>query len=143
MSEHNVYTLAKTLQNTGGLEQSMGQMLSAFRETLEKDYLLKIRSAAENEKNFAAEHPPKEVTLLRAMSAFLDERGRQQIDRMTQGLLFLHTLQHIQQGVETFGQNGTLLAARSADGTTDTDPPSLQSARMAGLLLTLALTEQF
>ena len=143
MSEHNVYTLAKTLQNTSGLEQNLSQMLAALKETLEKDYLHKIHTAADSEKSFAIEHPPKEVTLLRAMSAFLDENGKQQIDRMTQGLLFLHTLQHIQQGVENFGQNGTLLAARSADGTTDTDPPSVQSARMAGLLLALALTERF
>lgn len=143
MSDHTVYTLAKTLQNTDSLEQNMGQMLSAFRETLEKDYLLKIRSAAESEKAFAAAHPPREVTLLRAMAAFADDHGKQQIERMTQGLLFLHTLQHIRQGVETFGQNGTLLAARSADGTTDTEPPSIQSARTAGLLLALALTERF
>lgn len=143
MSEHNVYTLAKTLQNTSGLEQNLFELFTTFRETLEKDYLRKIHTAADNEKAFAIEHPPKEVTLLRALSAFMNEPGRQQIDRMTQGLLFLHTLQHVQQSVEDFGQNGTLLAARSADGTPDTDPPSMQSARMAGLLLALALTERF
>ncbi len=143
MSEHTVYTIAKTLHNTSGLEQNLAQMLSAFRDTVEKEYLHKIRSAADSEKAFAVEHPPKEVTLLRAMSAFMDDNGRQQIDRMTQGLLFLHTLQHIQQGVDGFGQNGTLLAARSADGNADTDSPSVQSARMAGLLLALALAERF
>lgn len=143
MSEHTVYTLAKTLQNTSGLEKNLLEMLTTLKETLEKDYLQKIRTAADNEKTFAVEHPPKEVTLLRAISAFLDDTGKQQIDRMTQGLLFLHTLQHVQQSVEGFGQNNTLLAARSADGTADTDPPSVQSARMAGLLLALALTERF
>ena len=143
MTEHNIYTLAKTLQNTSGLEQNLSEMLTTLRETLEKEYLRKIRSAAENEKAFAVEHPPKEVTLLRAVSAFLDEPGRRQIDRMTQGLLFAHTLQHVQQGVEGFRQGGTLLAARSVDGTADAEPPSAQSARMAGLLLALALTERF
>lgn len=143
MTEHNVYTLAGMLQNTSGLQQDLSEMLSTLRETLEKDYLRKIRSAADSEKALALEHPPKEVTLLRALSAFTDERGRQQIDRMTQGLLFLHTLQHVQQSVEGFPKNGTLLAARSAGGATDAEVPSAQSARMAGLLLALALADRF
>ena len=90
MSENTVYTLAKTLQKTDGLEKDFAQMLSALRDTVEKEYLLKIRSAANAETAFAKEHPPKEVTLLRALSAFMDEGGRAQLDRMTKGLMFLH-----------------------------------------------------
>lgn len=142
MSESTVYALAQTLQKTDGLEKDFSQMLSSLQDTIEKEYLLKIRSAANNEKTFAKEHPPKEVTLLRAMSAFMDEGGRAQLDRMTKGLMFLHTLQHIQRGVADFSE-GNLLAARSAEGGTVEELPSMQSARMAGLLLTLALAEQF
>ena len=141
MSENTVYTLAKTLQKTDGLEKDFAQMLSALQDTVEKEYLLKIRSAANAETAFAKEHPPKEVTLLRALSA-LDEGGRAQLDRMTKGLMFLHTLQHVQRGVADFSE-GNLLAARSAEGGAPEDLPSAQSARMAGLLLTLALAEQF
>ena len=101
-----------------------------------------IRSAANAETAFAKEHPPKEVTLLRALSAFMDESGQAQLDRMTKGLMFLHTLQHVQRGVADFSE-GNLLAARSAEGGAPEDLPSAQSARMAGLLLTLALAEQF
>lgn len=115
MSENTVYTLAKTLQKTDGLEKDFAQMLSALRDTVEKEYLLKIRSAANAETAFAKEHPPKEVTLLRALSAFMDEGGRAQLDRMTKGLMFLHTLQHVQRGVADFSE-GNLLAARSARG---------------------------
>ena len=132
MSENTVYTLAKTLQKTDGLEKDFAQMLSALRDTVEKEYLLKIRSAANAETAFAKEHPPKEVTLLRALSAFMDEGGRAQLDRMTKGLMFLHTLQHVQRGVADFSEGGA-----------PEDLPSAQSARMAGLLLTLALAEQF
>ena len=82
------------------------------------------------------------MTLLRALSAFLDEGGKQQLDRMTKGLMFLHTRQHVQRGVGDFSE-GNLLAARSAEGGAPEDLPSAQSARMAGLLLTLALAEQF
>ena len=143
MSENTVYTLAKTLQKTDGLEKDFAQMLSALRDTVEKEYLLKIRSAANAAAEaFAKEHPPKEVTLLRALSAFMDEGGRAQLDRMTKGLMFLHTLQHVQRGVADFSE-GNLLAERSAEGGAPEDLPSAQSARMAGLLLTLALAEQF
>lgn len=141
MSENTVYSLAKTLQNTSALERDFSQMFSSLQDTIEKEYLLKIRSAANQEKAFAVEHPPKEVTLLRALSAFTDENGKQQIDRMTHSLLFLHTLQQVQQRVADFSQAGTLLEARSADGSSDS--PSPRSAQMAGLLLALSLMEQF
>lgn len=142
MSENTVCTLAKSLQKTEGLEKDFSQMLSALRDTVEKEYILKIRSAANTEKAFAVEHPPKEVTLLRAMSAFLDEDGKQQIDRMTKGLLFLHTLQHIQRGVADFSA-GNLLEARSAEGNPAEELPSPQSAQIAGLLLALTIADQF
>ena len=143
MSENTVYTLAKTLQNTSALEKDFSQMLSALQNNIEKEYLLKIRSAADQERAFAVEHPPREVTLLRALSAFADDNGRQQIDRMTRSLLFLHTLQQVQRRVDDFSLTGNLLEARSADGTKDPDPPSARSARMAGLLLALTLADQF
>ena len=142
MTEHNLYSLARTLQQTGGLERSFSEMLSNLRKSVETDYLGKIYSAADSEKAFTVEHPPREVTLLRALSAFTDEKGREQIDRMTHSLLFLHTMQHIQQGVQAVSA-GNLLEARSADGQPAEELPSASSARMAGLLLTLAMMERF
>ena len=142
MPENTIYTLARSLQQTSGLEQSLNQMLSALKSTVESDYLQKIRTAAKNEKAFSVEHPPREVTLLRALSAFTDDKGREQLDRMTQSLLFLHTMQHNQQNVQELS-SGNLLAARSAEGQPAEEFPSARSAQLAGLLLTLALTERF
>ena len=142
MSENTLYTLARSLQQTGSLEQNLSQSLFHLREAVEKEYLQKIRIAADAEKSFAIEHPPREVTLLRALSAFTDENGKEQIDRMAQGLLFLHTLQHVQQNVQDL-TSGSLLEARSTEGPLTEEFPSAHSARMAGFLLTLALTEKF
>lgn len=143
MSEHAMYSLAKTLQNTNGLERELGNMLSGFRDTLEKDYLLKIRSAADFEKNLAHAHPPREVTLLRALSAYMDEGGRQQVDRMAKSLLFLHTMQQIRQDVSALSA-GNLLEARSAEGAAEAEEAlSPQSAQLAGLLMAMALAEEF
>lgn len=143
MSEHAVYSLAKTLQNTNGPERELGNLLSGFRDMLEKDYLLKIRSAAEFEKNLAHAHPPREVTLLRALSAYMDEGGRQQAERMTKSLLFLHTMQQIRQDVSALSA-GNLLEARSAEGAAEAEEAlSPQSAQLAGLLMAMTLAEEF
>lgn len=141
MSENSIYTLAHSLQQTGGLEQDLNQMLSSLKNTVEADYLQKIRIAAKKEKAFSVEHPPREVNLLRALSAFTDEKGREQLDRMTQSLLFLHTMQHIQKDVQELSA-GNLLEARSAEGQTKEDLPSAYSVQIAGLLLTLAMMER-
>ena len=142
MTENSIYALARTLQQTDNLQSDLSQMFSALQNNIETNYLQKIRTAAKNEKAFSVEHPPKEVTLLRALSAFTDETGRQQIDRMTQSLLFLHSLQHIQQNVQQFS-DGNLLAVRSAEGISSEEIPSPRSAQLAGLLLTLAIADQF
>ncbi|WP_458407161.1 hypothetical protein [Anaerotignum sp.] len=139
MSENTIYALARTLQQSNGLKQDFNQMLSALQNTIETEYLQKIRTAAKTEKTFSVEHPPKEVTLLRALSAFTDENGREQLDRISQSLMFLHTMQHIQQNVQALSA-GNLLEIRSAEGTEAL--PSPHSVQMAGLLLTLALLER-
>lgn len=146
MSESNVASLAKTLQQTDGLERDFSQMFSSLRDTIEKEYLLKIRSAADREKAFAVEHPPREVTLLRALSAFTDENGKRQIERMTRSLLFLHSMQNVQKGLSEITTAGNLLETRSADtaGSPSADGalPNAHSAQMAGLFLLLALADQ-
>lgn len=142
MSENTVITLARALQGSHGPEADFARLFSGLQDTIEKEYLGKIRAAAHEEKAFATAHPPREVTLLRALSAYMDDGGRQQIDRMTHSLLFLHTLQHVQRSVQDLSV-GNLLETRSADAAPGETPPSAHSARMAGLLLTLALAESF
>ena len=141
MSENILYTLARTLQQTNGLEQDLTRMVSALKSSVETEYLQKIRAAADAEKQLSVEHPPKEVTLLRALSAFTDDNGREQIDRMSRSLLFLHSMQHIRRNVQSLSV-GNLLEARSAADSPKEELPSLRSAEMAALLLTLALADQ-
>lgn len=140
MTENNIYTLARALQQTDGLEQDLSRMLSSLKGTIESEYLQKIRTAAREEKACSVAHPPREVTLLHALSAFADEKGRMQIDRMAQSLLFLHTLQQVRQNVQELS-SADLLAARSADGLSAEEMPSARFVKLAGLFMTLALTE--
>lgn len=142
MSENTVYSLAGTLRHTDGLTHRLQEMRASLLETMEQEYLLKIRSAAAAEKALALEHPPREVTLLRAISAFLDDGGKAQVQQMTRSLLFLHSMRHIQAGIAEIGE-GTLLAARSAsaEGAEGEDPTRF--AQLAGLLLALSLADQF
>lgn len=141
MEKNIVYELAKTLNQTGCLEKNFLQMASGLKETVEQNYIKKIHLAAGDQKAFSVEHPPKEVTLLRALSPFLDDTGRGRINEMTRSLLLLHSLQNINQGVESLTQDGGLLGTRSADGVQD--GPSPNTAKMAGLLLALSLADTF
>ena len=140
MPENNFLALAHTLQQSTSLDHSLAEMLSGLKKSVEQEYLQKIHAAADAEKAFTVEHPPREVTLLRALAPFTDEKGRSQLDRLSQSLLFLHSLQHVQQRVQTLS-SGSLLETRSAGG--QSSPLSAHSAQMAGLLLTLALAERF
>lgn len=141
MERNMVYELAKTLQQTEGLERDFLEMTTSLREAIEKNYVQKIQLAAGDQKALAVEHPPKEVTLLRAIAPFLDEKGRGQISDLTRSLLFMHTLQSVNQSVSSIAQDGGLIAARSSDGTTENLNP--QTAKIAGLLMTLALADKF
>ena len=140
MPENNFLALAHTLQQSTSLDHSLAEMLSGLKKSVEQEYLQKIHAAADAEKAFTVEHPPREVTLLRALAPFTDEKGRSQLDRLSQSLLFLHSLQHVQQRVQSLSSDN-LLEARSVDG--QSPAPSAHSVQMAGLLLTLALAERF
>lgn len=141
MERNMIYDLAKTLQQTEGLEKDFLEMTTSLKEAIEKNYIQKIQLAAGDQKAFCVEHPPKEVTLLRAIAPFLDEGGRGQIREITRSLLFLHSLQDVNQNVASITQEGGLLAARSADGTDENLNP--QAAKIAGLLMSIALMDKF
>jgi len=142
MEQNMVYELAKTLQQTEGLEKDFLEMATSLREAIEKNYVQKIQLAAGDQKAFAVEHPPKEVTLLRAIAPFLDESGRGQINNITRSLLMMHTLQNVNQSVEHLTQDGALIGVRSNDGSPE-ENLSPQSAKLAGLFLALALVDKF
>ncbi len=141
MERNLIYELAKTLQKTDGLEKDFLEMSTSLREAIEKNYIQKIQMAAGNQKAFAVEHPPKEVTLLRAIAPFLEEGSRKQLHELTRSLLFMHSLQGVNQSVASLTQDGGLIAARSADGTGEDLNP--QAAQIAGLLMSIALMDKF
>ncbi|HBF65415.1 MAG TPA: hypothetical protein DDW34_06305, partial [Clostridium sp.] len=76
---------------------------------------------------------------------FLDEGGRGQIRDICRSLLFINSLQGVNQSVTSLTQEGGLLAARSADGSTDATGENLnpQAAKIAGLLMSIALMDKF
>ena len=70
MEENNVFHLAKILQNTDSARNELQTFLQAMQTRVEQDYLQKIQAAAALQQADAVEHPPREVTLLRALGAF-------------------------------------------------------------------------
>ncbi|NLK36755.1 MAG: hypothetical protein GX299_01540 [Epulopiscium sp.] len=145
MANNDIYELAKLLNNSEGIHQDFSQVIGALQEGFQKKYVKKIHATAEAQKDAVVERPPKEVTLLRAMRAFADDSKKQQYDRAIQMLLMLNTIKNVNENINALAQaKPQLLQTRSSDGknqVTTEEPPEIseQSARMAGLLVTLAV----
>lgn len=141
MEENTVYHLAQTLQNTQELQEAFSNLQHTLYDMVEKNYLSKIQTAARAERDMTIEHPSKEVTLLRALAPFTDERGQERIQEICHNLLFLQTMGNIQQNVKHLTEEGALLAVRSAGN--EHNPPSPISAQLAGILMTWTLLSDF
>lgn len=134
MEENQVFALARTLQNTTGAQREIASFLDSMRQKIDTEYIQKIRTAAALQQQEAVSQPPKEVTLLRALSAFVDTDTQKRLQDVCQGLLFCHTLQQIQSGM----CDDALLQARS-QGESCVSPASIQ---LAGLCMMVSLLEQ-
>ena len=95
MEENNVFHLAKILQNTDSARNELQTFLQAMQTRVEQDYLQKIQAAAALQQADAVEHPPREVTLLRALGAFTDEAGKRRLDEACRSLMLFHTMGQI------------------------------------------------
>ena len=92
MEKNDIYELSQLLGNQNGLENDFSQIITTLRDTLQKKYIQKLHATASARQNDVIEHPPREVTLLRAMKAFTNDIGKQQMDNMIQALLFLQSM---------------------------------------------------
>ena len=139
MEKNDIYELSQLLGNQNGLENDFSQIITTLKDTLQKKYIQKLHNTANETQNAVIEHPPREVTLLRAMKAFTNDTGKQQMDNMIQALLFLQSIQNVGQDVSYLLANKEqTLQAMGADQSAipiqfDT------TTRMTGLLITLAL----
>lgn len=141
MEENTVYHLAQTLQNTQELQDTFSNLQHTLYDMVEKNYIQKVQTAARAERDMTIEHPPKEVTLLRAFAPFTDEKGQKRIQEICQSLLFLQTMGNIRRNVEHLTEEGSLLAVRSAGS--EHNLPSPSSAQLAGILMVWTLFSEF
>ncbi len=143
MKENSLYQLAQTLQNNDFAKQEASDFVQAIKQKMEQDYLCKIRTAASAQKEAAIAHPPKEVTLLRALSPFLDSQGQQQIQLLCRTLMLRHTVSQITQNVQHLSADGSFLETRSQQNGENTPPLSAQAIQTAGLLTILSVLQEF
>ena len=145
MEKNDILEITRLMQEGGGLSNDLGEVMEVLKNTLEKKYVKKIHAAARARQEETVSHPPKEVTLLRAMRAFTNESGRMQMDNMINAMLMMNTIQNINHSVSEITRPAPgLLQAMSSDGRTSSEPVEVmpdQEARIAGLLMTLALTD--
>ena len=144
MDYNAVCEISRLLGNQEELQLSFSQMLESFQEVLNKQYVQKIHSAARAEHDIVTSHPPREVTLLRALQAFTDEGGKSCLNQAINSVFFLQTLRHINESVSNISQNQEqCLQTMSNEGSNGDAPPILrENPQLAGLLLSLSLLQQ-
>ncbi len=136
------YRLAASLNDTDAMRRQITAALSTLQNSFKDAYFPALQEAAERQRISAMEHPPKEVTLLRALSAFADPQDRQRLEQLAGTWLRIHSMQNIGTLCRSLTQRNDLIAARSAEDTPQTSPLSAQAVQMAGVLLALTLWEQ-
>lgn len=143
MEKNDIYELSQLLGNQNGLGNDFSQIMNTLRETLQKKYIQKLHATAQARQSDVMEHPPREVTLLRAMKAFTNESGKQQMENMIQALLFFQSIQNVGQDVSYLLANKEqTLQAMGADQASA--PIQFDhTTRMTGLLLTLTLANTY
>jgi len=144
MNHNAVYEISRLLGNQEELSLSFSQIIESFQEVLNKQYVQKIHSAARAEHDVVVSHPPREVSLLRALRAFTDDSGKGFLDQAINSVFLMQTIQHINQDVTTLSQSQEqCLQTMSSEGNTNEIPPLLQeNPQLAGLLLSLSLFQQ-
>lgn len=143
MKENSLYHLAQTLQNNDFAKQETSDFLQAIKQKMEQEYFCEIRTAASAQKDAAIAHPPKEVTLLRAISPFLDNQGQQQINLLCRTLMLRHTVSQITENVQNLSVDGSFLEARSQQNGENNTALSPQAIQTAGLLTILSVLQEF
>lgn len=141
MEENNVFHLARVLENTDSARNELQTFLRSMQSRVEQDYLQKIQAAAAMQQADAVEHPPREVTLLRALRAFTDDAGKSRLDEICRSLMLFHTMGQIQKNVAYSLAEENALAVRDRSGE-NACSPSAQTVRMAGFLMMLSLADR-
>lgn len=144
MEKNDIYELTRLMSDKDGLQNELTEMMDILRDTLQKKYVNKIHAAARERKDEAFAHPPKEVTLLRALKAFTNEDSAGQLDNMIQTLLFVNTIRKINEGVSALSSPQPQLLQAMSSGENSDAPTTDQTivsehAQATGILLTLAL----
>lgn len=140
--KNGIYEITKLIGDKEGFEQDFSDIINSFKETLQKKYLSKLHSVANAQQSAVVEHPPKEVTLLRALREFTDESNKGQMNQMIDIMLFMNTVQNIQSNLSSLTQSHAQTIHQMSNGDEPAEPDTFQSnAQIAGILLTMALAK--
>lgn len=134
-----VQKLAKTLEQTTGLEDELQIMIGNLKTSLESKYLNKATIFAKEQQHHTNANPPKEVTLLKSLSPFLPIQHQETINNLSKQIMNFQSIQTITQGMFN---NTTILETRSNQDSGETqlnNNTSSQSNNIAGILLLMSL----
>lgn len=141
LEENNVYELAKTLQHTKSMEEEIQGVLQTLKDTVQKKYLQQASDIAKSQKYQSSKNPPKEVTLLSALTPFMPAEYEQNITQINRQLMLLQNIQSISQNMNRLSSNDMMLHARSKEESAENPSPEL--LKLSSMLLMISLLDEF
>lgn len=129
-----VQKLARNLEQTQGIEDEIQVMINSLKSSLENKYLNKATIFAKEQQQHTNSNPPKEVTLLKALSPFLAQEQQESLKFLNKQISTFQSIQTIRQGM-----NSSILEARSQSGNSSEFQASMHSNNLAGILLIMAI----
>lgn len=142
MSETNqLYELTRMIDDKESMESDLSEIFANLREMVQKKYVHKLHHVVETQQRQVTEHPPREVTLLRALREFTTEDQRKNLDRMIDMTMMMNTATKMRKDLGAIAERTKPTQSLPGDvHARENEDQSLQtSAGVTNILLTLAL----
>lgn len=135
---NQILELTRLFENPDALSADLTDAMNSIRESLQKNYLRRLHAAANEQKTQTREHPPREVTLLRALKQFAGDNASA-MDQVIDTLLFLTAFQNMQTELKAVKHRPRYTMRANEEGEA---APAADATDLTGLLLTLAFFEK-
>lgn len=144
MSEANqLYELTRMIDDKDKMQSDFSEILFALKEMLQKKYIHKLHHVVGQEQEHIKSHPPREVTLLRALREFTPYEQKGQMDKMIEMAMMMNTATKMRRDLTAMvnqSKPNYITDSKGQVHAMENAPESLEGAAgVTNILLTLAL----
>jgi len=122
MSDRNeVVEIAEMITNKKILQQDVSGAMDLVSQMFQEKYVDRIKKTLDDRRLKTMKNMPKEAALISAMKPFMAEHKHQQIDKLTDALITMHTLNSMQSDFPMQIAQAEAAPGVHADGVYDID----------------------